>query len=280
MRSRRGPGSFPSVPWPRRSREASRRKSRARTRSWASSTTASKSTSAPYQSTASIATIADAYAAGEQDVAAQVAVDELARDADRAPGGEETRHLGHALEAARSCSTHAMRSARAQPSVRPSSTAAGRSTAASARWNRSPTARMSAQRGAWAPASIGHAVQPSTTNSPSRERSGGATRKSSQATAPRTSACHRSASMDMSSGLSTRSPARHAVPWPPGSRSGRARTPNRARISAGGSGISGRPPAPAPPRDQGNEGRESVQIRCELGVFRGGWRTGSRGWAL
>jgi hypothetical protein len=101
MRSRRGPGSFPSVPWPRRSREASRRKSRARTRSWASSTTASKSTSAPYQSTASIATIADAYAAGEQDVAAQVAVDELARDADRAPGGEETRHLGHALEAAR-----------------------------------------------------------------------------------------------------------------------------------------------------------------------------------
>jgi hypothetical protein len=56
---------------------------------------------------------------------------------------------------------------------------------------------------------------------------------------------------------------------------GRDRTPWRRPARA----VSAPPPSRSPPvplalRGQGNEGRESAQIRCESGVRRGDWRTG------
>jgi hypothetical protein len=127
-----------------------------------------------------------------------------------------------------------MPSARAHGSVRASSTEAGRRTPASAAWNRSPAAMISGQPRAWRPAMSGHAVQPSTTSVPLRDRIGGATRTASGVSDPRSSACQASAAGDMSSGFSTTRPARHAVARPSETGSGAPDAPNSNRTSGGG----------------------------------------------
>ena len=132
-------------------------------------------------------------------------------------------------------SPHATRSPTAQRSVRLSMIAAGRGTAASAAWNLSPTATMSAQRpGSWRPVTRSDATQPSWMKQPSKARRGRATRKPLQRIDAKSAASHSISASPRSAGFRTMAPATHDPPWPPSSGVGAAVAPKASRTERGG----------------------------------------------